>query len=286
MFVSSNLLVDLLAYYRRKLKSLYDQSEIDAVFFLICSEKYQLTKSAVLSGGKRLTESELLEHRDIVNRLSSAEPVQYILESADFYNLRFFVNSGVLIPRPETEELVDYIVKENEQKEGLRIIDFGTGSGCIAISLAKFLKLAKVSAVDVSENALNTAKRNAVANDVAIAFFQLDILQSIEVGSQRFDLVVSNPPYIPLLEKESMHNNVVKHEPALALFVANSDPIIFYQKILEWSLRSLSDNGQVWFEIHPPFAEQIISFGTKLGFDQARLIKDISGKDRFLRFSK
>ena len=286
MFVSSNLLRDVLPYFQRKLKSIYDEREAESIFLWVCETWFGLKKSEVLNGDKRLTESELLEFRDVVNRLQEHEPIQYILGETEFYGLKFKVDRRVLIPRPETEELVDLIIKKHLSHDHLKILDIGTGSGCIPISLKLNLKNSTVSAIDISEDALDLAKQNASKNHADIDFQKVNILSESEKITGTFDIIVSNPPYIPEADKVAMHKNVLEHEPGLALFVSNEDPIIFYRAILDFATRHLNEKGTVWFELHPDFASAVLVYGQALNFTTAEILKDLSGKDRFAVFSR
>jgi release factor glutamine methyltransferase len=198
--------------------------------------------------------------------------------------LDFEVNENVLIPRPETEELVDWILSNNriiETSNPLKILDIGTGSGCIAISLAKNLPNAQVYAIDVSEQALATAEKNAKRNNVNVIFIQKDILATEDLG-QQFDIIVSNPPYVRNLEKEEIKKNVLNNEPHLALFVQDNDALIFYTKIANLAQKNLSDNGQLYFEINQYLGKEMIALLQNLNFKNIELRKDIYGNDRMI----
>jgi len=282
MFVSSNLLKDILPYYKRKLIKIYDERETESIFFLTCFYLYNLSKIQVLNTEKRLTESELLMHRDIVERLQKNEPLQYVLGQTEFYGLKINVTSATLIPRPETEELVDYILKDIGSKNNLTILDIGTGSGCIAIALKKNIPSSKVLALDISNEALEVAKQNATLNNVEINFWIENILESNLKTISDLDVVVSNPPYIPNSDKTSMHKNVLEHEPHSALFVDDTNPLIFYQRIIELGLLKLESGGKIYFEIHPPFSDQIAHLLKKSMFNEVSVLKDLSGMNRFV----
>lgn len=289
MFVSSNLLKDLLPYFKRKLAKVYDEREIESIFFLTCFSQFNLSKIQVLIDEKRLSESELLTYRDIVERLLNHEPIQYILGETEFYGLMLNVSTSVLIPRPETEELVDLIIKDSSTNKN-KILDIGTGSGCIAIALKKNISHAIVFAVDISPEAISVAKLNSEKNNVAINFIQADIL------SRRFandlneifelDILVSNPPYIPESDKTSIKKNVLEHEPHVALFVEDNDPLIFYKRIIELGKSKLKKGGKVYFEIHPKFAAEIVDLFLKEKYTQAKIVKDMSGANRFVIATK
>jgi len=286
MFVSSNLLKDLLPYYKRKLSQNYDQREIESIFFLVCFYLFNLSKIQVLNNEKRLTESELLSQRDMVERLQKNEPLQYVLGYTEFYGLKINVTPATLIPRPETEELVDYILKDIGSKNNLAILDIGTGSGCIAIALKKNSPTSNVSALDFSDETLKVAKHNAVLNGVEINSWNENILESDLKTISDLDVIVSNPPYIPNSDKSSMHKNVLEHEPHSALFVDDSNPLIFFQRIIELGVLKLKSGGKIYFEIHPPFSEEIIRILKNLMYNEVVVVKDLGGTNRVVIATK
>jgi release factor glutamine methyltransferase len=225
---------------------------------------------------------------DIVNELKKQKPIQYITGKTSFYGLWFTVNEHVLIPRQETEELVRWIIDENAEKK-INILDIGTGSGCIAVSLKKNLPESDVTAVDISEKALNTARINAENNQSAITFSQVNILDNIQIDKQ-FDLIVSNPPYVRACEKARMQDNVLNYEPAEALYVSDKQPLIFYNSIASFALKHLVDNGLVYLEVNENLADEVALIYENMGFSEVEIRKDINGKDRmmkaFFSFSK
>jgi len=285
MFVSSNLLKDLLPYFKRKLKENYEDREIESIFFLICESTFGLNKINVISGDKRLSESELLFFRDRVTRLQTNEPIHYILGKADFYSLEIIVDSSVLIPRPETEELVDNIIKINNSKQCLKILDIGTGTGCIALALKKNIPSAIVNGIDFSDNAIEIAKKNATHLQLNVSFSVVDIFEN-NLSFDKTDIIVSNPPYIPFSDKISMKKNVLEYEPHSALFVPDNDPLRFYIRIAELALSSLNDNGQLWFEIHEEFGQKVVDLLNVMGFKNTTLIFDINNKNRIVYAEK
>jgi release factor glutamine methyltransferase len=212
--------------------------------------------------------------------LSKGKPVQYVLGEADFCGMKFSVNSSVLIPRQETEELVHLIIGESSLDAPV-ILDIGTGSGCIAITLAKFIKGSVVVATDVSEGALNTAKRNAERNGAEVMFLLDDITNSRLTGS--FDIIVSNPPYVTNSEMAQMQMNVVSHEPWDALFVSDSDPLVYYRAIADAGKRLLNEKGRIYLEINERFGKEVRYLFLNAGYVKAEVIKDINGKDRILK---
>lgn len=249
-----------------------------------------------------LPEENLLQLNHTCNRLLQHEPVQYVIGEAYFYGMQLYVDNAVLIPRPETEELVDWIVQDVQQNylytfekigaradktNELRILDVGTGSGCIALALKKTLPLAEVWGCDVSDAALTTARRNGSVQDIRVDFVGLDFLNA----NQRqqlpvFNIIVSNPPYIPLQEKETMHTNVVAHEPHTALFVPNDDALLFYEAIANFALTNLHPNGYIYTEIHEDLGRNVSELFTTKGFKKVELKKDMQGKDRMVKACK
>ncbi|ESU19636.1 hemK protein [Flavobacterium cauense R2A-7] len=222
---------------------------------------------------------------NVVAQLKEQRPIQYILGETEFYGLPFYVNEHTLIPRQETEELVDWIVKGNlkiERLKDLKILDIGTGTGCIAISLAKNLPNAKVFAMDVSDKALAVAKRNAERNEVTINFIHQSILETNDLG-ETFDIIVSNPPYVRNLEKEEIKKNVLDYEPHLALFVEDNDALLFYRKITELAIKNLSENGQLYFEINQYLGNEMVQLLQQHNFKDVELRKDIYGNDRMMK---
>ena len=228
-----------------KLLPLYDVLESESFFYIILEDFHQMKRiDLALNPTFVFSEEEVAKWNSVLEKLQKEIPIQYILGNAHFYGLEFEVNENTLIPRPETEELVEWIIKNNSKIEGfkdLKILDIGTGSGCIAISLAKNLPHAKVFAIDVSEKALETAKRNALKNDANVTFLFKNILETEDL-EQQFDIIVSNPPYVRNLEKEEIKKNVLEYEPHLALFVEDNDALIFYRKISELAQKNLTEN--------------------------------------------
>lgn len=225
------------------------------------------------------TDEQKLRLENIVERLKRYEPIQYILGEADFDGLTFFVQKGVLIPRPETAQLVEIVA--NCAKSDAHILDIGTGSGCIAVSLAKRLPAALVTAFDVSAAALDVARSNAARHGAKVDFWQVDILQVADY-QQRFDLVVSNPPYVLESERATMDENVLRYEPELALFVPDDDPLIFYRKIADFATKHLAVGGRLFFEINHFFARQTAHLLVERGFSEVEIIDDSFDKPRFV----
>jgi release factor glutamine methyltransferase len=223
---------------------------------------------------------------DVVERLLNDEPIQLIFGNAHFYGMTFKVTSDTLIPRPETAELVGLIVKDNQQKD-LRILDAGTGTGCIAISLARNIPFSNVSAIDISENALAVAKENSKSLHTRVDFCHVDILTLPEgMPDAKFDIIVSNPPYIAESERRDMARNVLEFEPETALFVPDSDPLRFYNALLKAADSLLVAGGKIYFEINPLFAKELKANADELGFSDTTIIRDTDGKNRFFYAQK
>jgi release factor glutamine methyltransferase len=272
-------------HFIQELTPIYDAGEAESFFYLILEEKHKLKRiDLALRPDLDFSEEELLVWNSIMEQLKQEIPVQYLLGKTTFYALNFEVNPNVLIPRPETEELVEWIItspKSTGQSPNLKILDIGTGSGCIAISLAKNIPNAAVFAIDVSVKALATAKKNAVINEVNVTFIHQNILQTDDL-LQQFDIIVSNPPYVRNLEKEEIKKNVLEHEPHLALFVDDNDALIFYKKITALAQKNLSKNGQLYFEINQYLGATMLVLLQKMNFKNIELRKDIYGNDRMI----
>jgi release factor glutamine methyltransferase len=263
----------------------YDEMEAESFFYLILENQRQLRRiDLALDIDLQFSAEEILIWNVILEKLQLEIPIQYILGTTQFYGLEFNVNENVLIPRPETEELVEWIIISNlktPKLKKLKILDIGTGSGCIAISLAKNIPDAEVSAIDISDKALATAKKNADLNKVAVAFLQKNILETNDL-EQQFDIIVSNPPYVRNLEKAEIKSNVLANEPHLALFVEDNDALIFYRKIAELATKNLSVEGKLFFEINQYLGKETVELLEKMHFKNIELRKDIYGNDRMI----
>ena len=284
-------------------KPIFDVGEAESFFYLILEEKQKLKRiDLALNPDLTFSDEEIQLWNSILEQLKKEIPIQYLLGKTSFYGLEFEVNENVLIPRPETEELVEWIIQSWKLEAGswelgagsqkINILDIGTGSGCIAISLAKNIPNAQVFAIDVSEKALATAHKNAVMNQVEVNFIKTDILKTNDLEKlpsshfplpTYFDVIVSNPPYVRELEKQEIKKNVLDNEPHLALFVDDNDALIFYRKIAELAQKSLSPNGQLFFEINQYLGKEMIDLLEKMGFKNIELRKDIYGNDRMIR---
>ncbi len=270
----------------KELSPFYDAYEAESFFYLILEDKYQLRQiDLALNHELVFDEKDFAIWNELLNQLKKEVPIQYLLGKTNFYGLDFEVNENVLIPRPETEELVEWIINENaspDKNKKIRILDIGTGTGCIGISLAKNLPNAEVFGVDVSKKAIETAKRNAIRNDVEVTFMLLNILETDEFTCQ-FDIIVSNPPYVRNLEKVEIKKNVLDYEPHLALFVEDSDPLIFYRKIASLAQNGLLKNGKLYFEINQYLGKEMIDLLESMSFQNVELRKDIYDNDRMIK---
>jgi len=263
------------------LAPLYDAAEAESFFYLLLEALRQMKRiDLALEPATEFSESEIEAWNAIIEKLKTFIPIQYIIGVTHFYGLELEVNPDVLIPRPETEELVEWILSVNENKK-LKILDIGTGSGCIAIALAKNLPQAQVYAIDVSKNALAIAKRNTKRNNVQVNFIEKNILETDDL-EQTFDIIVSNPPYVRNLEKEEIKKNVLDHEPHLALFVDDHDALLFYRKIADLALKNLVPNGQLYFEINQYLGKETMDLLEQKGFSQLELRADIYGNNRMV----
>ncbi|WP_340155022.1 peptide chain release factor N(5)-glutamine methyltransferase [uncultured Winogradskyella sp.] len=285
------VLKELQHIFHIELDAIYGKHEVDS-FFYLCTEHYlnvpriQLT----LEPGLAITKPETDTFFKVLEDLKQQKPIQYILGETEFYGLPFKVNEHVLIPRPETEELVDLIIRSVTARavgKSIKILDIGTGSGCIAISLAKNLPKAKVYALDVSSEALTMAKENAKGNNVDITFIEASILEAsnwnLFFENTKFDVIVSNPPYVRELEKQEIQPNVLDNEPHLALFVEDNNPLIFYKAITDFAVKKLKPNGKLYFEINEYLGEETKQLLVDANFEAVELLKDLNGNDRMLK---
>ncbi|WP_392346132.1 peptide chain release factor N(5)-glutamine methyltransferase [uncultured Polaribacter sp.] len=282
------ILKEFKLFFNEALSAIYPKTEIDSFFFILMEEKLKLQRiDTVLKPDFLITEKNLIDLKNIVKRLQKEEPIQYILGSTEFYGLPFLVNENTLIPRTETEELIAWVIDEikvlaNNKITELSILDIGTGTGCIPISLAKNLTSLNISAIDISTEALLIAKQNAILNKVTIEFIELDILNA-ESLPQEYDIIISNPPYVRELEKKEIKNNVLENEPHLALFVADENPLIFYNKIADLAKQQLSKNGMLFFEINQYLGKETVNMLAEKGFKNIQLKKDLFGNDRMIK---
>ena len=287
-------------YICQSLSNLYTAREIKHLTTRILQHITQLSTANILTNKYTiLSDTQHEKVKMIVERLKKNEPLEYILGECEFFSLSFEVNPHTLIPRHETEELVDWIIADRTQitqmtqistdnKSSICILDIGTGSGCIAVSLAKNLKNSIVTAFDISTEALETAKKNAEKNNVTVDFRKIDILNINAEITDEFDIIVSNPPYICEKEKAEMEDNVLQYEPHSALFVPNDDPLLFYRAIAQFAIVHLNVGGSLYLEINQAFGKEICKMLDEIGFLNIELRKDLSGNDRMIKamFSK
>ena len=302
MKTSSNLVRDCRRYYAGELEKIYGSNEANVLIMILLEHYFGIDRVKIaLEPELRLSESELLTLHFAVKELLKNKPIQYIIGATEFCGMQFQVDENVLIPRPETEELVNKLVSCSvnhhpsfrPERSGVEkspakfsILDIGTGSGCIAISLAKLIKNSEVTAIDISEKALLVAKRNAEANNVSVNFIQADILNIKEgLFDKKFDIIVSNPPYVCESEKKEMRANVLEYEPASALFVSDDDPLLFYRKILDFAQKNLKEGGEVWFEINEKLGVKTKNLCIERNFKNVEIISDFKGKDRIVKAS-
>jgi release factor glutamine methyltransferase len=293
---------DVFDAFKSGLSNLYDLNEVESITMLSINEITGLSKAKIKAFPEiELTDGQSQKLTGILSQLKTGKPIQYILGKTEFYGLPFNVNPSVLIPRPETEELVEWILSSTTSEQlivdfdrntSFGIIDIGTGSGCIAISLKKNLPDVPVYGIDISNDAIQTAAQNGSNNGVFVGWGKADILNldkpsffTLGLGIGRFSLVVSNPPYVTLHDKLQMHTNVTDFEPHTALFVPENDPLIFYKAIADFAINNLEPNGLLFFEINESYGEQIVDLLKDKGFINIELRKDMSGKDRMVKAS-
>jgi release factor glutamine methyltransferase len=271
-------------YIKQSLNQAYTAREAQQLAVQALQHVAGLSPAAILTCKDTiLSEHQRNEIAGIVRRLQKSEPIAYILGETKFYALPLLVNPHTLIPRPETEELVDWIVRDHKNKSP-RILDIGTGSGCIAVALAKNIAESKVSAMDISAEALNIAEKNAEINKVEVKFIKADILHSpFSILHSQFDIIVSNPPYVCEREKADMQDNVLLYEPHTALFVPDDEPLKFYRAIAAFALAHLSVGGSLYFEINRAFRQEIYEMLDEMGFSGIELRKDFYGNDRMIK---
>ena len=279
-------LKSLHSFFQNGLIGYYPKEEINAFFYRICEQHLDYKRIDVSLKSETLITPETFEYFEtIISRLLTYEPIQYILGTTSFFGLEFKVDANVLIPRPETEELVAWILKQTDSSQFLKILDIGTGSGCIAVSLAKHLPNAEVYALDVSPAALEMAQYNAQQNGVQIHAMEANVLEWATPELQ-FDIIVSNPPYVRESEKEFMAPNVLEHEPHLALFVENNHPLVFFKAIVELSKQALKKEGLLYFEINEYLGENTKALCSLDVFKDVQLKTDIFGKHRMMCATK
>lgn len=293
-------LSEAVKYLKDELREIYDEQEAANIAFLTIEDITQFSKTEQISKKEQeLTAEQTVQIKTYLQRLKKHEPIQYIMNKCWFYGMDLYVDKNVLIPRPETEELVDWIVKdvmkvnkkvfERDSKQAdatkqLKILDVGTGSGCIALALKKSIPKAEVWGCDMSEEALNVARRNGSALDIRVDFQGMNFLD----GAQQkllptVDIIVSNPPYIPLKDKQQMNANVVNHEPHTALFVPDNNALIFYEALAQFAKKRLYESGSIYMEIHEGLANEVVNLFRQYGHEKIEVKKDMQGKDRMVK---
>lgn len=287
IFTSSTNIGELSSGFKRELKEQYSLPELQNFLYLIFKNLMDLSKTDIhISQRKEIPDHLIVKINDIINELKENKPIQYILGETEFYGCNIKINQNTLIPRPETEEMVRWILNETD---GIRckIFDIGTGSGCIAIALAKNNISAKVFAADHSEEALKVARGNARINNTDITFFHFNVnFPETSDILDIYDIIVSNPPYVTESEKRQIKENVLKYEPYDALFVPDSDPLIFFRAILEFAQSKLQSGGNIFFEINERFGEQMVQLLEEFNYHHIILRKDINNKDRMIKGTK
>jgi release factor glutamine methyltransferase len=288
------LLKEIQNIFHLELNSIYGKDEVESIFYMLTETYFDLSRLALfLQPGFVVTKEEEQPLFEALSRLKDEQPIQYILGKTEFYGLPLKVNRHTLIPRPETEELVSWILSEQPktQDKQLTILDIGTGTGCIAISLAKNLPNAEVFAMDVSKEALEVAQENAQLNETKVIFIEDDILNRKNLNlvpkfrndDLKFDIIVSNPPYVRNFEKAEIKNNVLQNEPHLALFVDDDNPLVFYKAITEFASKHLKKEGLLYFEINQYLGQEMIELLEDFEFCNIELRKDISGNNRMIK---
>jgi len=292
------LVKELKQYFFGVLTEIHGKDEVESFFFILIEYLHNLKRiDLALNPNFEISEADFQKWEVIISELKTEKPIQYITGEAWFYGLQFEVNEDTLIPRPETEELVEWIISSqqfNKSTGQLKILEIGTGSGCIPISLKKNIPNAEVFAIDISEKALEVAKKNAAENSVEVNFTLKNILE-VDILNQpitynlkpitSFDIIVSNPPYVRNLEKDEISKNVLDYEPHLALFVEDNDALLFYRKIAQLAKESLTENGQLFFEINQYLGKETVLLLEQLGFQNIELKKDFKGNDRMIKCS-
>lgn len=289
MFVIQNTAEAIKSYFSERLSAHFSEREIGVFFKESLKKRLKLSDAEVIiQKDIRLSESDLLYFRSVVKRLLNHEPFQYIIGETFFYDLSIRCDERALIPRPETEELVEWILNSVEKNKGYHIVDVCTGTGCIALALKNNLQDSSVSATDISEEALALAKKNAMLLGVQVYFVQDNALtnESDIFEENSIDIIVSNPPYIPVKDKVAMEKNVLDFEPHIALFVSDENPLVFYKAIAEKAKKLLKKNGCLFFELHEEYAEETKELIVSIGFDEVEIKKDLQGKNRMLKATK
>lgn len=287
MFVQTNTIQAVKAYFTERLKTRFSENEIKHFFYESVVERLALSKTALLLNEPQLvSESDLLFFRSIVKRLLQNEPFQHIIGSTYFYDLKLKTDKRALVPRPETEELVDWVVTDQKENQPSKIADICSGSGCIALALKSVLPATEITAIELSDAALALGNENAKNLGLNIHFVQKDVFDSFDEFTSDYAVWVTNPPYIPESDRAEMHENVLSFDPEMALFVPNEDPLLFYREIGKKALHHLKHQGVLYAEIHERFAAETHQLLKEIGFDSIEIKKDLQGKDRMIKAVK
>lgn len=276
-------------HIKNELNGIYAADEIQSITYILLSHITGYSKVDIIVNKNTIfSDVQRAMLNSFVNKLRIHTPIQYIIGKTEFFGLPFLVSDAVLIPRPETEELIEWITESCDKNNESKILDIGTGSGCIAVSLARLFPKAEVTAFDISDDALKIATQNAELNNVKVNFELVDILNAEDYSKSdsKWDIIVSNPPYVPNAEQSDIQRNVLDHEPHIALFVPDTDPLIFYRRIMEFALKHLKTGAYLFFETHRDWAKEIVKILELNGFYNVQLQKDLSGNDRMIKAQK
>ena len=275
-------------FIRKNIQEAYPEPEAGAIAQRLLEHVLQKSKLELsLKKDKPLTSAQEEQVKQAVKRLQESEPIQYVLEEVYFYGLDLFIDKRALIPRPETEELVELVVKEHEGQRGLHVLDVCTGSGCIPLALASTLNVEQVYGLEVSDGALEVAQINGTKYNLPVRWLHQDVFEPVQsIIPASLDIITSNPPYVLEMEKEQMRANVLKYEPHLALFVLNNDPLRYYKRITELAMELLKEGGNLYFEINERYGQEVKQLLLEHGFKSAEVIKDLFGKDRIVKGTK
>jgi len=287
MKTSEKTVNDALSYFKSELVDCYDTAELEQMLYVIFWYYFNINRTEIaLQRNSLLQQEEFKLLINVINELKQFRPLAQIMGEWEFYDMELFINRHTLIPRPETEELVQLIINENSNNNLSSILDIGTGSGCIALALKKSFPNIKVFGYDISEEAIKIAIKNAKKNDLEVFFKQLDILNWEQYIIEEYDVIVSNPPYITEKEKALMHQNVLDYEPHRALFVGDNEPLLFYSAIADFALVKLKQAGKLYFEINENFGNEVKTLLMNKNFKNINIVKDINNKDRIVRCNK
>lgn len=284
MLPKSNLLSDVVFFFKKMLIDSYPIDEIEIFADYVFEEFCGLNRiDRIVKKDIRISESEVVLVCSSIKKLLKNVPIQYVVNKAYFYGLSYYVDSSVLIPRPETEELVGWIIETNKRNENVSILDIGTGSGCIAVSLAKNIQNSEVVAVDISDKAIFIAEKNSKAHNANVRILKADVLNLLSMPKGKFDIIVSNPPYVRLMEKSEMRPNVLENEPEIALFVPDENSLIFYKHICVYAQNNLKESGVLFFEINENLSNEVFYILDSMCFKDIQIKEDFRGKKRMIK---